>query len=143
MKFPTCLIALLVILAGCSSVDTQTEAISDVRRFHHIFVRSASNDSNNVDQLIVLELQRLGYDASSGPRTMIPDNAEVVIDYDCQWDWDFRTYLLQLSLTARDAHTDAKVAGGRIFHPGVTNKSPAEMVQLVLAPMFGPKGAKK
>jgi hypothetical protein len=142
MKLPSCLFVLLVLLSGCSSVDTQVESTTDLRRFHHVYVRSASNDSNNIDQLIVLELQRLGYDASSGPRTMMPDNAEIVIEYEGQWDWDFRTYLLQLSLTVRDVRTEAKLAGGRIFHPGVTRKTPAELVHLILAPLFGPHKAK-
>ena len=143
MKVTPCLMVLLLLVAGCSSVDTHVETTTEVRRFHHIFVRSASNDSNNVDQVIVQELQRLGYDASAGPRTMMPDNSEIVIEYEGQWDWDFRTYLIRLTLTVRDVHTEARLASGTVFHPGVTNKSPAELVHTLLAPMFGPKGAKK
>jgi hypothetical protein len=143
MKMPICLVVLLFLFAGCSSVDTHFDVSGDVRGFHHVFVRSASNDSNNVDQLIVQELLRLGYDASSGPRTMMPDNAEIVVDYESQWDWDFRTYMIRLSLTVRSVRTEAKLAGGQIFHPGMTSKSPEELVRLAVLPIFGPKGAKK
>lgn len=139
MKLKSCLIVLFILLAGCSSVETHVESTSDLRKFHHVFVRSASNDSNNVDQLMVDALRRLGFDASAGPRTMMPDNAEVVIDYESRWDWDFRTYLIQLNVTVRDARTETKLGGGSVFHPGVTSKSPAEMVQYVLDPLFGPK----
>jgi hypothetical protein len=142
MKLPLCLVTLLLLFTGCSSVDSHFDITRDVRGFHHVFVRTASNDSNNVDQLIAQELRRLGYDASSGARTMIPDNAEIVIDYEGQWDWDFRTYMIRLSLTVRSVRTDEKLAGGQIFHPGVTNKSAAELVRLALGPIFGPKGGK-
>jgi len=139
MRIPCTLLLVLALLAGCSSVDTKTEIISNVRVLHHFFVRTASNDSNHVDALIVQELQRLGYDASSGPRTMMPNEAEAVIDYEGQWTWDFRTYLIQLNVTIRDARTEAKLAGGQVFHPGVTTKTPEELVHAVLAPIFAPK----
>jgi uncharacterized protein YceK len=143
MKLTYCLIAVLLLCAGCSTVETHVETTTNLRRFHHVFVRSASNDSNNVDQLIVLELQRLGYDAASGPRTMMPDNTQVVIAYDSEWDWDFRTYLIRLTLIVRDARSEAKLGESRVFHPGVTNKTPADLVRLVVDPLFGPKGSKK
>lgn len=139
MKFPLALLFLLGLLAGCSTVDVRTESVSDLRGFHHIFVRSASNDSNGLDQVIVRELQGLGYDASAGPRTMMPDNADLVIDYEGRWDWDFRTYLFSLTYTVRNARTDVKLGGGSVTHPGVTSKSPEELVHVALRPLFAPK----
>ena len=143
MKLPCCLLTLVLLLAGCSTTETRIENITDVRHYHHVFVRTASNDSNQVDQVIVQELQRLGFDASSGPRTMMPDNAEVVIDYEGQWTWDFRIYLIQLDLTVRDARSEAKLAASHVFHPGITNKSTADLVRVVVDPLFGPQAKKK
>ena len=139
MRLPCTLFALLVALTGCSSIDTKTDVTTDVRAYHHVFVRTASNDSNHVDALIVQELQRLGYDASAGPRTMMPDNTEITVDYEGQWTWDFRTYLIQLNLIVRSARTEEKLAGGQVFHPGVTTKTPEELVRAVVAPIFGPR----
>jgi hypothetical protein len=143
MKPSGCLLAVLLVLTGCSTVETQVETTTEVRRYHHLYVRRASNDSNNVDLLLVQELQRLGYDASSGPRTMMPDDTDVVIDYEGQWTWDFRIYLIELKVTVRNARTEEKLGGGRVFHPGITNMSPEEFVHRLLAPMFGPKETKK
>jgi hypothetical protein len=143
MKITFFLLFLLLGLAGCSSADTAFEVPADLRKFRHIYVQSSQNDSNHLDDLIANELQRLGYDASAGVRTMVPDNAELLLTYESQWNWDFRTYLIQLDVTVRDIRTEKQLGHGRIFHAGVTTKSPEEMVTRVLTPMFGPKGPKK
>ncbi|HVU17088.1 MAG TPA: hypothetical protein VHD32_09180 [Candidatus Didemnitutus sp.] len=139
MRIPVFIAVILLGLAGCQTVDITSEVTRDVRSYHHVFVRTASNDSAHVDQAIVQELQRLGYDASYGPRTMAPDNTEIYLEYTAQWDWDFRTYLIRLNVIVRDARSDVKLASAGIFHPGYTNKSPDQLVRLILKPVFGPK----
>lgn len=136
MKFAGILFALAALLAGCTSVDTRTDTAVDLGKFRHIYVESAANDSNHLDVLIAQELGRLGYDATSGVRTLRPDNAELVITYDSQWEWDFRTYLISLNVSVRGAEAGQLLGSGRIFHPGVTKKSPAEMVHEVITKLF-------
>ncbi|MBI2515622.1 MAG: hypothetical protein HYV95_01790 [Opitutae bacterium] len=136
MKFAGLLLALVALLAGCTSVDTRTDTTVDLSKFRHIYVESAANDSNQLDVLIAQELVRLGYDATSGVRTLRPDNAEAVVTYDGQWEWDFRTYLMNLNVSVRGAEKGQLLGSGRIFHPGVTKKSPAEMVHEVVAKLF-------
>ena len=143
MKITGLWIVILLGLAGCASNDTSVEAQTDLRPNRHIYVQSSLNDSNHLDQFIANALIRLGYDASAGVRTMMPDNAQLLITYESQWNWDFHTYLIQLDVTVRDVRTEKNLGHGRIFHSGMTNKSPEQMVAEVLAPMFGPKGSKK
>lgn len=139
MKFPGYLLILLLGLVGCSSIDTAFDIPTELRTFKRIYVQSSQNDSNHLDELIATELKRLGYDASAGVRTMMPDDTQLVILYESQWNWDFRTYLIRLDVTVRDVRAEKQIGRGQIFHAGFTNKSPEQMVAGVLAPMFGPK----
>jgi len=143
MKITFLLFIVLLGLAGCTSGDLVFDAQSDLRTYRHIYVQSSMNDSNHLDQLIANELVRLGYDASAGVRTMMPDNTKLFITYETQWNWDFHTYLMVLEITARDVSTEKQIGHARIYHGGVANKSPDKMVIDVLKPIFGPKPPKK
>lgn len=137
MKFPSWLLALVVLLAGCTSVKTHRWVKTDLRAYKHLYVETSSNDSARIDELIAAELQRLGFDASAGVRTMRPDNTELILSYDGRWEWDFRLYLIQLNVTARTASSGQQLATASIVHPGATSKSPEAMVHEVLSPLFG------
>ena len=121
-------------LAGCSSVSTrQVVPLDD---FHHIFVEQRLADNNHVDKLLVAELQRLGRVVSSGPRTMMPEDADAVLTYTDRWEWDFKTYLIELTIEVHTARTRRKLAEGRYHQPSLRTKAPAEVVQEILAPLF-------
>lgn len=139
MKITGLILVCLLGLVGCSSVNTIKEPRANLRSYQHIYVLSTQNDSSHLDQLIANELQRLGYDATAGVRTMMPDNAQLTIAYEAQWNWDFRTYLIQLEMTVREVRTEKYMARGQIFHPGVTKKTPEKMVKEVLGSLFEPK----
>src|SRR4051812_45211719 len=67
-------------LAGCNSMQTSRK-VMPLDAFPRIFVVEELNDNHHLDALIVAELRRLGRDASSGPRTMMPDNTDAVVTY--------------------------------------------------------------
>lgn len=143
MKITVILSVILLGLTGCFSANTSIQAEADLRSYRRIYVQSSQNDSNHLDQLLANELQRLGYEASAGVRTMMPTTTQLVLTYESQWTWDFRTYLIQLNVTMRDVSTEKQVGQGMVFHSGVIHKSPEKMVAELLGPFFGPKGAKK
>ena len=140
MKITIILSVVLLGLSGCFSANSAvTDQSADLRGYRRIYVQSSQNDSNHVDQMLANELVRLGYDASAGVRTMMPDNAQIYMTYQTQWNWDFRTYLIQLDFSVRDVRTEKQLGNGLAFHSGVTSKSPEKMVAEALKPMFGPK----
>ena len=47
-------------------------------------------------------LRARGFEVTSGPATMQPDSAQVVIGYDDYWAWDFGEHMVMLKLSARD-----------------------------------------
>ena len=127
---------LTLLLAACSSLSTQRQAGTNLTHFKKIYVEHRLADGRGVDQLIVQELRRLGYDASSGPLTMTPEDTEAVLTYVDEWNWDFTLYMINLDVQVRDARTGQILATARYDHPAMSGKSPPGMVQAAIDPLF-------
>ena len=100
------LLSALLLLAGCVSYDKQAyapKALDGVKRF---FVLSNQNDNHGIDHQIEAALKIRGNEASVGPMTMMPDDAQVVLVYEDRWEWDFGDHLVFMQLTARDRRTN-------------------------------------
>jgi hypothetical protein len=132
--FPMLVITLL--FAACSTLSMQKQAGTDLARFKKIYVEHRLADGRSIDLLIVRELQRLGYDASSGPLTMTPPDTEIILTYVDEWNWDFTLYMIDLEAQVRDAHTGQVLATAHYDHPAMSGKSPAGMVKAVIDPLF-------
>lgn len=136
------LFALLALLAaGCASlqIDGPPPELAQARR---VFVEERLNDNLRVDRMLVEELRARGYVASHGPLTMLPGDAQFVVTYDARETWDFRPYVIELTLAVRPAKDyNQIVASGRYFRPGVTIKSTAAMVREVVGKLFPPAAA--
>ncbi len=109
------LLCAVALLAGCSSLATRS--VVDLSAFKHIYVVHRLTDDHRGDELFVRELKALGHEASNGPLTMLPENADAVLPYDDRWEWDFKTYLIELDINLRTARTDKKLADGRYYQP--------------------------
>ncbi len=130
-----------LVLAGCST-HTQVNHAARPDQMHHIFVEHLLADGNNIDELIARELRRLGYDASAGPLTMMPEGTQAILAYQPRWAFDFTTYLIELDVALRDAKTGEEIAVSRSFRPSITGNDPSAMIQRVIDPMFeAPKAA--
>lgn len=128
------LLASALLLAGCGSVETRK--VMSLSSFKHIYVERSLTDDRHLDETIVKELNRLGYEASRGALTMLPDNADAILTYEHRWEWDFKTYLIELRVAVRTARTNKKLADGSFYQPTPNSKSPAEVVSRVLTPLF-------
>lgn len=138
MKSPLLLLCtLLALLAGCSSVSTRS--VIDLAPFKHIYVVHRLADDHHVDELLVQALQRAGHEASSGPLTLLPDSADAVLTYEDRWEWDFKTYLIELSIELHTARTEKKLADGHYLQQTPRSKPPAEVVQELIASLLKAK----
>ncbi|MGA3006607.1 MAG: hypothetical protein ABSE59_01830 [Opitutaceae bacterium] len=126
----------LLLLAACGTLSTHRESGTNLHRLKKIYVEHRLADGRGVDQLIVQELRRFGYDASCGPLTMTPEDSEAILDYNDQWAWDFSLYMIELDLQVRDAHSGKILATASFRRPSLGGKSPREMVQAVVGPLF-------
>jgi len=130
------LLVLTLLFAACSTLSIQKQTSTSLSHFKKIYVEHRLADGRGVDQLIVQELSRLGYDASSGPLTMTPPDTEVIITYVDDWNWDFTLYMIDLEIQARDASTGQILVTDHYDHPAMGGKSPAGMVQAAIDPIF-------
>jgi hypothetical protein len=129
-------VACVLLFAACSSLSMQKQAGANITHFKKIYVEHRLADGRGVDQLIVQELQRLGYDASSGPLTMTPEDAGAILTYVDEWNWDFTLYMIDLDVQVRDAHTGQVLATAHFDHPAMSGKSPVGMVRAAIDPLF-------
>jgi hypothetical protein len=130
------LLTLTLALTACSTFNIHRESGANLTGLKKIYVERRLADGRGLDQLIAQELQRLGYDASNGPLTMMPDHVDAVVSYVDQWNWDFSLYMIELDIEVSDPRTNKILATTRYFRPAMAGKSPAAMVQTVIDPLF-------
>lgn len=94
------------VLTGCATTERHVAVpgrnFKDVRRF---FVLRNLQDNHGIEVRIVRALQARGFEVASGPLTLLPDSAQVVIGYEDRWAWDFSDHMVVLKLSARDPQT--------------------------------------
>jgi hypothetical protein len=91
------------LFAGCASTHTQvSEPGRNLKEVHRFFVLRNLKDNHGIDGRIVNALRARGFEAESGPITLLPDNAQAVILYEDRWTWDFSEHMVYLQISARD-----------------------------------------
>jgi uncharacterized protein YceK len=143
MKKALWLIGLIPLLSGCSSLATRTVPAADLNTYQNVFVEHELSDGRGVDQFIMRKLQAMGYVASSGPLTMKPVEAELVVTYQDYWTFDFTTYMVELNMQVRDARTGRELAIGHYFHPSLTAGWTSDMVDPLVDRLFRGRVAPK
>lgn len=106
MKFSVHLFALMWVCAlfsGCASTRTETsEPGRDLRDTRRFFVQRNLKDNHGLDVRIVRALQKRGFEAESGPITLLPASAQAVLIYEDRWAWDFSDHMTYLKISVRD-----------------------------------------
>ena len=131
-------ILFIPLLASCTNFSTQRNPEADLSQIKRIHIESRLNDNHGIDRLIARELQQLGYIASTGPLTMLPEDADAVITYEDEWTYDFTRHIVSLEVHLRAAHSDKKLGVGRYYRPSIIRKTPAEMTHEVITALFKP-----
>src|SRR5690606_16137248 len=117
MKVTALLLSLVLLLSGCSTLNTYRSPTANLEQIQRYFVIHRLADNHHVDDTIVDHLRSLGFEAAAGPLTMMPQRMEAVITYHDDWAWDFRTYLFQLDIEIRQAHTNRPLLRGTYRQP--------------------------
>ncbi len=134
MKFLVPLFALGLLAAGCASLDTHKQA--EYSQYHRFYVEHRLTDNHHLDELIVAELKARGFEASSGPLTMMPEGIEVIVSYDDRWAWDFRSYLIELTIELRANITDKPLAAGHYHQAPAVTKSPETVIREIIDDLY-------
>jgi hypothetical protein len=83
---------------------------TDIARYHVFFVKENLDDNRGIAARIALSLRDHGFQATSGPLTMMPPSADGVVEFEDQWSWDITTHIVGLLIHVTDAHNKAPVA---------------------------------
>ena len=130
-------LAALALLAGCGHISTRALPNANIGGYRHIFVEHRLADSFGVADEIARQLRVMGYDASAGALTMMPGGTDLIVSYDDLWTWDFNTYMIELDVQVRNAHTDKILAVGHYFRPGmVFGHAPSAMIHDLVVKLF-------
>jgi hypothetical protein len=123
------------LVAGCSS-SVSARKVMPLDEFKRVFVETRLNDNHRLDELLAAELRRIGKEASSGPRTMMPENTDAVLTYTDTWTGDFHYSLLDLTVELHTVRGQKKLAEGRYYQPDLVPKKPDVVVRELIARVF-------
>lgn len=141
MRFAAVFFSIALLFTGCSSTSTYRSPGVDLAGYKRVWVEKNLSDDHRINEMIAAELAALGYEVDSGFETMRPRGFELIVSYEDEWAWDFKTYLIDIAVTVRETGSSRVIASGRYFRPGVTNKAPSAMVRDVIHSVF--KSGKK
>jgi hypothetical protein len=126
------------LLAGCATLAVHFEPNADLSQLKYVYVVESLNDNHSLAAMIVRDLRARGIQADNGPLTLIPSSAKAYLTYADRWEWDFRDYLIALSITVRAAGSDRLLAAASYSRPTAFLKTPPYMVQTALDGLFQP-----
>jgi hypothetical protein len=128
----------LLFVSGCSNVATATLSPgTDLSRLKTFYVVHQPKDTRDLHNLIRDRLAKEGFTATAGPE--LPQTSyktDTVVTYVDRWVWDLTLYLLELTVTFRDATNGFPLAVGNSYHTSLTRKSPEAMVDEVVTNIF-------
>jgi hypothetical protein len=127
-------LTLATLLAGCSSISARK--VVSLESFPRIYVIQRLNENHHLDEIFAAELRRHGCEASSGPRTMMPEKTDAVLTYDARWEWDFQTYLIELNMELHTTHSGKKLADANCHQPTIKPRPPAVVIREMIDRLF-------
>jgi hypothetical protein len=134
LTFFSLVLGALVFISGCSNRATATLSPgADLSKLKTFYVVHQPKDTHSLHNLISDKLVKEGYSATAGPE--LPQSSykvDSIVTYVDRWMWDITLYLLELTVTFRDATNGFPLAVGNSYHTSLTRKSPEEMVDEVL-----------
>lgn len=135
-----CVLALAA-LQGCA-INRESASSSpdvDLLQLKKFYVVKFAPDQRGINMAIANELNRLGFEASTGLDIDTPKDVDAIVTYEDKWQWDITMYMIGLTITMREPGSNRMLAVGHSYHTSLTRKSPQEMVAEVLANIFKAK----
>ncbi|MDD9180767.1 MULTISPECIES: hypothetical protein [Aliivibrio] len=106
----------------------------------NIYVQHFSPDKRHLNYIIADKLTLLGYPATPLDTIVIPDDADIVITYVDNWQWDITNYLIQIKIDFRNAESKQLLVTGESFRTSLVRKDPDFMIQEALEKIFQEAG---
>jgi len=130
------LIASLVFLSACASLNTTKAPDADLSKINTIYVQKLTGEEADIDKLLVSRLNEMGYQATTGKEETPPAQVDAIVTYVDRWMWDLTMYMIRLTVQIRDGSSRAILASAESYRPSLQRKSPEFMVKEVLEKIF-------
>ena len=129
-----CLVIPFVTLSGCAVNKASATLMpgTDMAKIKSVYVVKQPKDKYGIDELIKVNLEKRGYIVKKGPESDTAYDADAAITYVDKWTWDITLYLVELTVTVREAKGNFPLATGNSMHTSLTRLAPPEMVDEVL-----------
>ena len=102
---PAVLSVLLVVLAslgsGCAVNRATAKLVgdADLSNVKTLYVVKFAPDQRNLNEIMVDQLTKMGYTATTGSENSIPAGVDAVLTYRDKWMWDITNYMIELTIT--------------------------------------------
>ena len=97
-------------------------------------------DKRNLNYIIADKLSLLGHPATPLDSNEVPEDADVVITYVDNWQWDMTNYLIKIKIDFRNAENKQLIVTGESFRTSLARKDPDYMIQEALEKIFQEAG---
>ena len=132
MRFLLPLLSVLL-LAGCSSFETQLEPEADLSKTERFWVERNLSDNHAMGTKIVRALRERGLQAELGPLTMMTSEPGLVIlSFRDSWAWDFGDHITGLQVMVRDSRTKRLLGRAHFEGPLAMHLDEFEVIDRVL-----------
>jgi type IV pilus biogenesis protein CpaD/CtpE len=130
-------IASIALLASGCAVNRTSATLddnADLAKIKTLHVVKLPKDERGIDVLIADKFRSRGLTVSTGAAK--PDALDALVTYADRWMWDITMYMIELTVTIREANTDYPIAAANSFHTSLTRLSPKEMVDEVVENIY-------
>ncbi len=131
------LLGVCILATGCvSSVDAVVAPKHTLTDLGTVYIQHFAPDKRNLNYKIAYKLTELGYPATPLQNDLIPSDADIVVTYVDNWNWDITNYMRQIKINFRDGKTEQIFATGKSVRSSLKRESPAFMIQETLERML-------
>ena len=124
-------------MTGCANHATAiVDPSSNLSTLKTLHVTKIERDQRGINVLIADNFRSRGFTVSTGAGRPAAGVVDAVVTYADKWRWDITMYMLELTISIRDAKNDFQLATGNSLHTSLTRKSPTEMVDEVMGNIF-------
>lgn len=130
------LLAAMAVAMGCATTTTTVAPTGNISSLRSFYVSKLPADHHGIDVLLAKQLKSMGYVASAGSSSSVPQGTDAILTYQDSWKWDITMYLIRLHVQVRDPANNAVLALGQAYRPSLQRSSPDELVKEVLESIF-------
>ncbi|MFH0263915.1 hypothetical protein ACPV54_01015 [Vibrio mediterranei] len=126
-------LGVFALLTGCATrLEATVAPGQSLSELGNVYVQHFSPDKRHLNYVIADKLTLLGYPATPLNSDNIPDDADIVITYVDNWQWDITNYMIKIKIDFRNAASRQLLITGESYRTSLARKEPDLMIQEAL-----------